>query len=148
MRIDPNTKRLREVPTREARLAAGEVIIPTYIHFITAKELTAEEQLVRQQQAADQIRVLNRAYSGRSSDKAFNTPFRFSLVLADFTVDSAWATMKFGSAAERQAKAALRVGGSDTLNIYAANIGGRLARLGHLPAEVSSGTQPMTASSS
>ena len=31
--------------------------------------------------------------------------------------------MKYGSAAEAEAKAALRVGGADTLNIYAANIG-------------------------
>jgi hypothetical protein len=126
VRVDPHTERLREVSTIQARLAAGEVNVPTYVHFITAKELTADEQLARQQQAADQIKVLNRAYSGRSSDKAFNTPFRFSLVQADFAVDSAWSTMKYGSAAEQAAKAELRVGGSDTLNIYAANIGGGL----------------------
>jgi hypothetical protein len=34
--------------------------------------------------------------------------------------------MKYGSVAEQEAKAALRVGGSDSLNIYAANIGGDL----------------------
>ncbi len=126
IRVDPNTELLREVPTLQARLAAGEVNVPTYIHFITAKELTADEQVARQELAVRQIGKLNRAYSGRSSDKAFDTPFRFSLVQADFAVDSAWSTMKYGSAAEQAAKNALRVGGSDTLNIYAANIGGGL----------------------
>lgn len=126
VRVDPHTERLREVPTVRASLAAGEVTIPTYIHFITAKELSEEEQLARQQQAVDQIRVLNRSYSGRSSERAANTPFRFSLEQTGFTVNDAWSTMKFGSAAERQAKTALRVGGADTLNIYAANIGGGL----------------------
>jgi hypothetical protein len=127
VRVDPNTERLREAPTVQARLAAGEVTVPTYIHFITANELTADQQLVRQQQAVDQIRVLNRGYSGRSSSSAVDTPFRFSLAApADFTVNTAWSTMKYGSAAETEAKTALRVGGSDTLNIYAANIGGGL----------------------
>ena len=127
VRVDPNTKVLREAPTVQARLAAGEVTIPTYIHFITATDLTADQQLARQQQSVDQIRVLNRGYSGRSSSSAVDTPFRFSLAApADFTVDSAWSTMKYGSTAETEAKTALRVGGSDTLNIYAANIGGGL----------------------
>ena len=47
VRVDPHTERLREVPTVQARLAAGEVTIPTYIHFITANELTPEQQTVR-----------------------------------------------------------------------------------------------------
>lgn len=126
VRVDPHTKLLRDVPTVQARLAAGEVTIPTYVHVITAKELTPEQQQARQEQAAEQVRVLNRSYSGRSSDRATDTPFRFSLELTDFTVDDAWSTMRYGSAAEQQAKAALRVGGAGTLNIYAANIGGDL----------------------
>ena len=41
-----------------------------------------------------------------------NTPFRFSLERTSFAVNAAWATMGYGSAAEREAKAALRVGGA------------------------------------
>ncbi len=127
VRIDPNTEVLREAPMVQARLAAGDVTIPTYIHFITATDLNEDQQLARQQQATDQIRVLNRAYSGRSSSSAVDTPFRFALAApADFTTNSAWSTMKYGSTAEQEAKTALRTGGPDTLNIYAANIGGGL----------------------
>ncbi|MCZ3389784.1 MAG: zinc metalloprotease [Actinomycetia bacterium] len=127
VRVDPNTQRLREAPTVQARLVAGEVTIPTYIHFITATDLTPDQQLARQQQARDQIRVLNRSYSGHSSNSAVDTPFRFSLAApADFKTNSDWSTMKYGSTAEQEAKAFLRIGGPDTLNIYAANIGGDL----------------------
>jgi len=125
VRVDPHIERLREVPTMQARLG-GEVTVPTYIHFITATKLSREEQIAREKLADLQIRKLNRGYSGRSSTKAFSTPFRFSLMATDITVNSAWSTMKFRSAAEAEAKAALRVGGADTLNIYAANIGGDL----------------------
>ena len=123
VRVDPHTERLREVPTVQARLAAVEVIIPTYIHFITATQLSPEAQTFREEQAVRQVQKLNRGYSGRSSTKAFRTPFRFALIETSFTVNSAWSTMKYRSAAEAEAKAALRVGGADTLNIYAANIG-------------------------
>jgi hypothetical protein len=127
IRVDPNTKVLRETPTIQARLAVGEVTIPTYIHFITASPLTDNQKLAREQQAADQIKVLNRSYSGRTSTSAVDTPFRFALAApVDFTVNSAWSTMKYGSTAEREAKTALRVGGAESLNIYAANIGGDL----------------------
>ena len=126
VRVDPHTERLADVPTVQARLAAGSVSIPTYVNVITAKALTADQQTAREQQVVRQVRVLNRAYSGRSAGDATNTPFRFSLERTRFVVDAEWATMGYGTAAEREAKAALRVGGPDTLNIYAADLGGDL----------------------
>lgn len=135
VRTDPNTELLPEAPMVQARLAAGEVTIPTYIHFITAEELLPSQQAIREQQAADQIRVLNRSYSGRSGVKAFNTPFRFSLVGTTFTVNPGWSTMRFGGQKEVAAKAALREGGADTLNIYAANIGQDLLGWATFPQE-------------
>ncbi|MFL6071771.1 MAG: hypothetical protein ACJ72Y_10865, partial [Actinomycetes bacterium] len=82
-RFDPSTERLPETaPTNlrtAARLANGSVTIPTYMNIITAAELTPEEREARTVQVDQQIKVLNRAYSGHSAADASNTPFRFSL---------------------------------------------------------------------
>ncbi|MEO8106656.1 MAG: zinc metalloprotease [Actinomycetes bacterium] len=126
VRVDPHTERLPEVPTVQARLAAGSVRIPTYINVISAAPLTADQQTKREKQSVRQIRVLNRSYSGRSAVDATKSPFRFALVQTRFVVNSDWATMGYGSAAEQAAKSELRVGGAGTLNIYAADIGGDL----------------------
>src|SRR4029450_4531314 len=66
----------------------------------------------------DQMSVLNAAFAG--------TPFRFNLVATTRTTNAAWYTMAPGSTAELQAKAALRMGGAGSLNIYWANPGGGL----------------------
>ena len=135
VRVDPHTERLPEVPTVRARLAAGPVRIPTYINVITAKPLTDSQQTKREKRSVRQIRVLNRSYSGRRAADAAASPFRFTLVQTRFVVDSAWATMGFGSAAEWVAKAELREGGADTLNIYAADSGDDLLGWATFPQE-------------
>jgi hypothetical protein len=126
VRVDPHTERLPDVPTVQARLAAGSVRIPTYINVISAKQLSPKRQAKRERQATRQVRVLNKSYSGRSAADAAQSAFRFSLVETRFVVNAAWATMGNGSAAEAEAKAALRTGGAGTLNIYAADIGNDL----------------------
>ena len=141
VRSDPHTERLPEHTTlnaRAARLAAGSVTIPTYVHVITANGLTAGEQSARTRQVERQINVLNRAYGGRSASDAANTPFQFSLQQTNFVVNSDWATMGYGSAAERAAKSALRVGGANALNLYAANIGDDLLGWATFPQSYSS----------
>ena len=55
VRVDPHTARLPEVPTVQARLAAGSVRIPTYVNVITAKALTADQQTAREQQVVRQV---------------------------------------------------------------------------------------------
>lgn len=122
-RSDPHTERLADVSTVRATLLAGAVKIPTYVHVISAAPLTPEEQTRRTDQVTRQIKVLNRAYSGRSSTSGANTAFRFALQDLSFVVNADWATMGYGSAEEQEAKQALRVGGPGTLNIYAADIG-------------------------
>lgn len=138
MRVDPHTERLPEMPTVQARLAAGSVQIQTSINIISANPLTATQRTQRKRQAVRQIRVLNRSCSGRSADDAAKSPFRFTLMQTRFVVNSAWATMGHATAAEQAAKAHLRVGGADTLNIYAADIGDDLLGWATLPQQYDS----------
>ena len=66
-------------------------------------------------QIASQINVLNAAYGPWG--------WSFNLVSTDRTTNATWYTMTPNSAAETQAKTALRKGSADDLNIYSANIG-------------------------
>jgi hypothetical protein len=59
-------------------------------------------------------------------NNAFGPEFSFSLTGVTCTVNNVWYTMGMGSTAEVQAKTALRNGTAQTLNIYAANLGGGL----------------------
>lgn len=92
----------------------SSVTIPVAFHVIH----DGNQGNVSQSMVDDQIAVLNAAYA--------STPFQFDLVSVDYTDDSNWFNMGYGSAAERQAKQALRVGGPETLNVYSANLDGGL----------------------
>ena len=59
---------------------------------------------------ADQIQVLNDAYSGVTGGA--NTRFRFPLAGTTRTANNTWFNAGPGSAAETQMKTALRVGGA------------------------------------
>jgi hypothetical protein len=96
---------------------AGSVTIQVYFHVINNGSGIANGNIPDSQITA-QIAILNAAYAA--------TPFRFNLVAVTRTTNSAWYTMSPGSTAEAQAKAALRVGGAGSLNIYSANPGGGL----------------------
>jgi hypothetical protein len=137
-RVDPNTEVLPETALthlRAKRLANGSVAIPTYMNVITADELTPEEQADREVQVQRQIKVLNRAYSGRTSKAAANTPFRFRLQSTRFVVNPDWATMAYDSPEEAAAKSALRQGGAGALNLYGATIGEDLLGWSTFPQE-------------
>jgi hypothetical protein len=67
-----------------------------------------------QQDVDDQMRVLNDAYA--------STGWSFNLVSTDWTDNATWFAM--GSSGETAAKAALRQGTADDLNIYTANPSG------------------------
>jgi len=95
----------------------GSVTVPVVFHIIN-NGASAASGNVPDAQIADQIAVLNAAYA--------NTPFRFSLTSTTRTTNSRWYAMSPGSAEEAEAKAALRTGGANTLNIYSANPGGGL----------------------
>jgi hypothetical protein len=138
VRSDPHTDRLADVSTVRATLLAGSVTVPTYVHVISATPLSNAERARRTDQVGRQMKVLNRAYAGSSATSAANTAFRFSLQQLNFVVDADWATMGYGSQEEKAAKAALRVGGPGTLNIYAANIGDNLLGWATFPQSYSS----------
>lgn len=99
--------------------------VQVYVHVIQKSSTVG---VVSDAQIADQINVLNTAYAGgdtapSSLGAAADTQFRFTLAATDRTVNSTWYTMTPGSSAESQAKAALRKGGANALNIYLAGIG-------------------------
>ena len=87
-------------------------VIDVYVHVITSSTNVGS---VSSAVIADQIRVLNSAYNG--------TGWSFNLKSTDVTANDQWFGMSPGSRAERQAKAALRQGTADDLNIYIANPG-------------------------
>jgi hypothetical protein len=68
--------------------------------------------------------VLNESFAGATGDEAADTPFRFELLSVTRTVNESWFNAGLGSAAEREMKTALRVGGPDVLNFYITNAGG------------------------
>ena len=122
-RADPHVERLAAVPTARASLLPGSVNVPTYFHVITAEKLTKSQKSSMASRIDRQMTVLKNAFAGSTSNKAANTAFRFTLSGTDYTVNSAWASMGYGSQAERQAKTALRIGGAGALNVYVADIG-------------------------
>jgi hypothetical protein len=114
-------------------LPAGSVTINVHFHVITN---TSGQGSVTSRQIADQIDVLNDAYSGRTGGE--NTPFRFVLTETDTTANNSWYTAGPGTAAESQMKNTLRKGTADDLNIYASNPGGGLLGWATFPSEYAS----------
>lgn len=121
---EPDLQTIEDLAAREASLLAsgkfaprpaGSVTIPVHVHVIMAGN-DPEQGAVTDQQIADQIAVLNAAYGGLTGGAA--TPFRFQLASVDRTVNAAWFTMEPDTVDEREAKAALRIGGPEALNLY------------------------------
>jgi hypothetical protein len=96
---------------------AGTVTIPVAFHVLREGASLAEGNVPRSMIAA-QIRVLNESFAGDTGGVA--TAFRFELVSVDRTTNADWYHMGYGSREERVAKAALRAGGAETLNLYSA----------------------------
>lgn len=103
----------------QAATTTGRVTIPVAFHVIE-KNSTYAGGNVPDQQIEAQIDVLNDSYRGRTGGAS--TPFRFTLVSIDRTVNNAWFNLGPGTGGERAMKEALRVGGADTLNIYTAKL--------------------------
>jgi hypothetical protein len=79
---------------------------------------------IPQQWVDDQITVMNESFAGLTGGAL--TRFQFQLVSVDRTTNADWYNMDIDSPEEYEAKAALRAGGPETLNIYTANIGSGL----------------------
>src|SRR4029453_7173992 len=115
---------------QEVERAPGSVTISVRFHVIRSSSGAGD---VTDAQINAQIDVLNDAYSGTTGGA--NTPFRFALAGVTRTNNDAWYTMGYGSQEEKGAKAALRVGGAETLNIYSANLGGGLLGWATFPSD-------------
>jgi hypothetical protein len=102
----------------ETERPGGSVTVSVYFHVIRRGTGTSNGD-VPQSWLTAQINVLNNAYS--SATGGFNTPFRFVQAGVDRTTNTSWFNMTPGSAAETQAKNALRIGGANVLNFYTAN---------------------------
>jgi hypothetical protein len=112
-----------------ANLAVGSVTIPVYFHVINKGTGIANGD-IPDSQITSQINVLNAAYA--------NTAYKFSLVQTTRTTNATWYTMGHGTAAEAEAKAALRQGGASALNIYSVNCGGGLLGWATFPSSYAS----------
>ncbi len=117
-------------------LGDGEVTVETVFHVITAEELSAAEQAEYESRIADQVDVLNDSYSGATGGA--DTPFRFDLVDTTWTANSTWANLTPGKG-EVAPKKALHQGGSETLNVYTADIGGGLLGWAYFPKDYNNG---------
>ncbi|HEY0593280.1 MAG TPA: zinc metalloprotease, partial [Thermoanaerobaculia bacterium] len=93
----------------------GSITIATYVHVVSKVDGTGN---IPESWITAQIDVLNNAYAGIDGAGGANTAYRFILAGVTRTVNESWYTAAPGSQAEAEMKAALRVGGAATLNIY------------------------------
>jgi hypothetical protein len=104
-------------------------VIDVYFHVIN-RGSGIENGDVPDSQINDQMNVLNAAFAAHG--------WSFQLVSVDRTTNATWYTMEPGTAAEEQAKNALRRGTADDLNIYSASPGGNLLGWATFPQSYSS----------
>ncbi len=114
------------------QLAAGSVNVETVFHVITGSDATQADRDRLGTLVQAQMEVLNDSYSGATAADAADTPFRFDLVDVNYVTNDAWANVAPGKT-ERDMKAALHVGDSETLNVYTADIGGGLLGWAYFP---------------
>lgn len=112
----------------------GSINIPVHFHVLMGSSTTGD---VSNAVLQEQIDVLNDAFNGGTVGGA-PTSFTFTLASIDRTVNSSWYTLQPGTAAEAQAKSALRIGGPLDLNIYTANPGGGLLGWATFPSSYTS----------
>ena len=100
-----------------------------YVHVINNGTGVANGD-VPDSMIAAQIAVLNNAFGPQG--------WTFNLVHTDRTTNASWYSMGIGSAAEAQAKQALRLGGARALNLYTAGIGDGMVGWSSLPRDYAS----------
>jgi hypothetical protein len=129
-----NAMRKRAVQHKLNAANLAEAVVPVYFHVITSQ---AGDGDVPDTAINDQVAVLNAAYGG--AGVGFGV--RFDLVEVDRAANDKWYAMRPGSAAEKEAKAALRKGGANALNLYSANSGGGMLGWATFPASYTSNPQ-------
>jgi hypothetical protein len=105
-----------EQAVAKGRKGKTSAVVPVWIHVITQgsgfQNGEVPDSMIR-----EQMRVLNDSFNGRTGGAA--TGFAFDLAGVTYTNNAEWFTgMASDFEVELEAKAALRRGGDDTLNIY------------------------------
>jgi hypothetical protein len=94
-----------------APASTGSVVVPVHFHIIN-KGSGYSNGDIPESQIIDQMTALNASFA--------NSGFSFELASIDRTNNPTWFTMARGTDVQKEAKAALRIGGADHLNIYTA----------------------------
>ena len=149
---DPNTVTRPEAAEMESVLAAKTnarrlsarsqssfpgVTVDVRVHVITRNNGSGGVSLGQIQR---QVRVLNRAFAGRTAGASASTIFRFQVKSIDYTRNSDWynwADPDVDPADNREAKRALHRGGWDDLNIYIAGLEDGLLGYATFPSDTS-----------
>ena len=105
-----------------ATLAPGSVDVQTYFHVVTPTTATQQDRDRLARLVSAQVAVLNEAFAGTNKGAAAASPFAFDLAGVDYVANDSWSTVTPGPV-EREMKAATRVGGKATLNVWTADIG-------------------------
>ena len=127
---DPNAAAYGRIKA-QPRMANGSVEIPTVFHMIQpASKASPRTNAQWTTMVQAQMDVMNDSFSGATGGA--DTPFRFSLESIEFVKSDAWYNVVPGKG-ERDMKKALYEGDSETLNVYAADIGGGLLGWAYFP---------------
>jgi len=120
----------REIAAHLSRGGGAAVtggVIDVYVHVVTDAAGGGD---VRDNQISQQISVLNNAFGPWG--------WTFRLVSVERVANTAWFVMEPGTTAEADAKAALRQGTADDLNLYTANPGSNLLGWATFPSSYAS----------
>jgi hypothetical protein len=140
---DPNAAAYGKIKA-QPRMPNGSVHVPVVFHMIqpaSQPSSRTDDQWTSMVKA--QMKVLNDSFSGSAEPaghegEAADTPFRFDLDSIEFVKNDAWYSVVPGKA-ERDMKRALYVGDSETLNVYAADIGAGLLGWSYFPQNYNNG---------
>ncbi|MGA8848007.1 MAG: zinc metalloprotease [Nocardioides sp.] len=113
-------------------LPNGSVTIETVFHVVTETTPTENQRARTTTMIQDQMQVLNDAFGGVTAPEAATTAFRFALDRVTWTANAEWAHVSPGKT-EKEMKAALHAGDSETLNVYVADIGDNLLGWAYFP---------------
>jgi hypothetical protein len=129
---DPNAKAYGNIKAKPY-LGDGTVKVRTVFHMIQPASKPSSRTNAEWRTLIDaQMKVMNDSFGGKTGGA--DTPFRFTLADSDvrFVKNDAWYNVVPGKG-ERDMKSALYTGNSETLNVYAADIGGGLLGWAYFP---------------
>ena len=133
-KADPNELTAEQAAARESELRqalranakmgpevgiAAIVTIPVVFHVIS-EDGTRAGGNIPDSLINSQMTILNQSYAGQFG--GVDTQFRFTLQSINRVTNAAWYPIPYNTNTERQMKAALRVGGKGTLNIYTGDL--------------------------